>query len=166
MLPEHQPQKQHPQPPLFFDDSATGWFLRLLFFPHGLIPLLLAIYLLTHRRPVDNQATIKKAARLRIRDGSLRRLHSHEIKQLCNTYSLSKKAQNALVKDGVLHPSTCGLCLGNACKTRFLQLPCSHYFHVRCLQEALEQDLASCAECGWNMKSVFNIQTVIAEDVE
>lgn len=163
MLPTNKDQKHPLNPPLLFDNSPLDWFLRFLFFPHGLIPLLFAIYLLTHKRRVDAQATMKNAARLRFKDGTLRRLHPHEIEQFCNTYPLTKKAQAKLESDGVLNASTCGLCLGNAGRVRFLQLPCQHYFHTRCLREALEQDLTGCAECGWNVKSVFNIQTVVVE---
>lgn len=152
----------------FFDSSAIGWLMRLLFFPTGIISLALAvIFLKRGPRTADNEKNVKKAARLRIRESSLRRLRSDEVKRVCKEYALPRKRQADLEKNGVLDGYKCGICMGGETKKRYLQLPCGHFQHTICMNDALEQDLATCPECGWSIKTLFDIKPFIPdEDVQ
>lgn len=146
----------------FFENTAVGWLLRLLFFPSGIVSLGLAVFFLK-RGPVspDNEGNVKKAGRLRLRENTLRRLQSEEIIRVCKEYALPRKRQADLLKNGVLDGYKCGLCMGGDQKKRYLQLPCGHFHHAECMNDALEQDLATCPECGWSIKTLFDIKPVI-----
>lgn len=152
----------------FFDPSPVGWLMRLLFFPTGIISLTLTIiFLMRGSRGLDNEKNVKKAGRLRLREGSLRRLRSDEIKLVCKEYMLPRKRQADLEKNNVLDGYKCGLCMGGQTKRRYLQLQCGHFQHTVCMNDALEQDLATCPECGWSIKTLFDIKpTIPDEDVQ
>lgn len=130
-----------------FDASAVGWLLRLLFFPSGLVTLSFAVFLL-RRAPRAPEAAVRQAARLRL-EGTLRRLRPDEVARVCEQYALPRAAR--------LAHDACPLCIGGG-SGRFAQLPCAHVMHVGCLRDALKQDLATCPECGWCVKSLFGIE--------
>lgn len=151
----------------FFDASAVGWLMRLLFFPSGIISLALALFFLS-RKPQEfsTENNVKKAAHLRLQDNSLRKLYSEEIHRLCKEYGLPRKRQLDLQKNSVLDEYKCGLCIGGDIKKKYMQLPCGHFHHVHCMKDALEQDLATCPECGWSIKSLFDIKPMIPPEAQ
>lgn len=151
----------------YFNDTAVGWLMKMLFFPSGIISLGLALFFLARKAPeASNEKNIKKAGHLLLQDNSLRRLNSDEIHRLCKEYALPRKRQVELQKNGVLDGYKCGLCIGGDVKKKYLQLPCGHFHHVYCLEDALEQDLATCPECGWSIKSIFDIHPMIPAETK
>lgn len=142
-----------------FGHGPTAWLLRLLFFPSGIITLtLLLIVLRRHESTGEESSKIKAAGRLTIREGGLRALRPDEIKRVCTEYAVSSRRLGELEKmeqgDGI--GSICGFCL-DIQKYKLLQWPCGHIHHAKCVKEALQQDIATCADCGWSIKHAFGI---------
>lgn len=139
----------------YFDTSPSGILMRLLFFPSGLVTLLVVIMLL-RRLPTEEDPKVKKAARLRLSDGTQRRLSADEINRVCAQYAITRGNQASMEKEGSLKKDECPLCMSGG-TGRFAGLPCGHYMHLECLKAALEQDFANCPECGWSVKALFDI---------
>lgn len=140
-----------------FGTSAVAWFLQLLFFPSGLVTVMAMIAILKRSKyQIREDEKITKAARLQQRTSSLRRLRDDEIEKVCSEYRIGMREQSALQRNGTIQENSCGVCMGIG-KGGYLQLPCGHYGHVRCVKQALQQDIATCADCGFSVKSIFDI---------
>lgn len=140
-----------------FGRSAVAWFLQLLFFPSGLVTVMVMIAILKRSEyQLREDDKISKAGRLQQRTSSLRRLRDDEIEKVCKEYRIGMREQSALQRDGTIQANSCGVCMGTG-TGGYLQLPCGHYAHVRCMRQALQQDIATCADCGFSVKSMFDI---------
>lgn len=135
-----------------FDKTAVGWVLRVMFFPSGFVCLLLVLILLkrseVNGKNKDKEGVVKKAARYRQNKSSGRRLSECEIERVMEEYLTRRRGQEE---------GQCGICLGRL-KWFCIQLPCGHYHHGVCMKEALRQDVTTCADCGWNIKTLFEMQ--------
>lgn len=150
---------------LFFDSTAMGWFLRLLFFPSGIITLILVLFLLKrgqqdHR--VDGQTG--QESEMYLSTGSDYRVsipkidYDREIEQICKSLKVERHLQRELELCGRLDSNSCGYCLGEGCFGGYLKLPCGHYHHRSCVRQAMRVGLVKCIDCG---DSIINVEKLV-----
>lgn len=134
----------------FFTSTAVGWLLRLLFFPSGILSLLL-IGLILHR---GNNKRVKgdDAGERDGKGGKEKMIFSaleKELERMCNGLAVGKQRQKDLELCGRIDSSSCGYCLGEGGDSfGYAQLPCGHFHHVQCVRRALRLRIFKCADCG------------------
>lgn len=135
------------------------WIVSLFVFPSGIISVIIMLLIVRRsEKPLKRaEENVKKAAGLRIQVSTLRRLREDEISKVCKQFQLSSRRRAELQRAGKIDKYSCGMCMGEG-RGAFLQLPCGDLHHVGCMKRGLQQDLATCADCGFSVKSVFDIE--------
>lgn len=149
----------------FFNSSAVGWLLRLLFFPSGILSLLL-IGLLLDRR--CQRMSAKTSTSDDEHDEHDERSDSDklfaaelekELERVCYGLKIGKQRQKDLELCGRIDSTSCGYCLGEGGGCfGYVQLPCGHYHHTQCVRRALRHKLFKCADCG---DAIVNIECAL-----
>lgn len=137
----------------FFNSSAVGWLLRLLFFPSGVLSLIL-IGLLLERgsRKVGANANTGDVDPDRQSEDVEKAFVAElerELERMCNALKIGKQRQKDLELCGRIDSSSCGYCLGEGGGCfGYVQLPCGHFHHAQCVRRAFGLRLYKCADCG------------------
>lgn len=146
----------------FFNSTAVGWLLRLLFFPSGILSLLL-IALLLDRGP--GKATAKASTsddecnEHSDSDRSFPAGLEKELERICNALKIGRQRQKDLELSGRIDSASCGYCLGEGGGCfGYVQLPCGHFHHAQCVRRALSQKLFKCADCG---DTIVNVECAL-----
>lgn len=95
--------------------------------------------------------------------GERRALTSREIKLFLSAHVISADKHHRLEAEGKLDPEACLMCLASASRrsARWVEFPCQHRYHGRCVLESLEQDVSRCriASCVFDVKDSFELHS-------
>lgn len=149
----------------FFDSSAVGWILRLLFFPSGVITLLLVVFLFKRTQQGhggDVGVREKREVSLSAKSGAHFAVpkidFDREIERVCSSFKIDGQLQRDLELCGRLDSNSCGYCLGEGTFGGYVKLPCGHYHHRSCVRQALCMGVTKCIDCS---DAILNVENFV-----
>lgn len=132
-----------------FDTGPLGWLLTVLFYPCGVLGLVVALYFQfrTDLDAEDARKVVRRTEDVGAELGGRRALSRGEIKRFCSQHLICHSKQVELEEGGELTDTTCLMCLDAPTKRGryWIEFPeCGHRYHASCVRESLEHDVSRC----------------------